>query len=74
MNNIKLNLVVSILFIATGIKIIHTKQIKQGNTSMSMSSNVLYLGEYSLIVGGLFIIFGIVILYFLVFKNMDKKF
>jgi hypothetical protein len=65
MNSIKQNLIVSILCIVTGIKIIYTKQIKQGNSAMSMSSNVLYLGEYSFIIGGLFIILGTVILYFL---------
>ena len=62
-----LNYVIALGSIAIGLKVIITKEIKQGNASMGDS--YLQLGNYSYIVGGVFIIFGILTLYALVKKK-----
>lgn len=62
-----LNYVIALGSIVIGLKIIITKEIEQGNASMGDS--YLELGNYAYIVGGIFILFGILTLYSLAKKK-----
>jgi len=59
-------LFLSFLLFSIAIKIIYTKEIKQGNSSMG--NEVLYLGNYAYLVGLIFIYFA-----FISFKVFKKN-
>jgi len=64
--NKKLYILGSFLFIIVGIKIIYTKTISQGNAAMG--GEKIYIGNFGYLVGGIFVIIGVIALY-----NIYKK-
>ena len=61
------NILLSVLSILIGIKMIYTKTIKQGNSSMR--GGEVFIGDFAYVIGSIFILFGFYALYSILTKK-----
>ena len=66
-----LSYLAGILLVLTSIGIIFTNKLPQGNVSMGASE--VYIGNWAYLVGGILLIYGLYILYYMIIKKRKTK-